>query len=84
MTRFVSCACVVVLASAILAAQQKPNWVDPAKFTQPPTTSWPTYNGDYSGRRFSPLKNIDDSGPPGGPPGDRAPAARSAANGAAA
>ena len=37
MKRFVSCACVVVLASAILAAQQKPNWVDPAKFTQPPT-----------------------------------------------
>ena len=55
MTRFVSCACVLVLASAILAAQQKPNWVDPAKFTEPPTTSWPTYNGDYSGRRFSPL-----------------------------
>ena len=61
MTRFVSCACVVVLASAILAAQQKPNWVDPAKFTQPPTTSWPTYNGDYSGRRFSPLKKITDA-----------------------
>jgi alcohol dehydrogenase (cytochrome c) len=61
MTRFVSCACVVVLASAILAAQQKPSWVDPAKFTQPPTTSWPTYNGDYSGRRFSPLKKITDA-----------------------
>ncbi|MEP6917219.1 MAG: acido-empty-quinoprotein group A [Acidobacteriota bacterium] len=28
--------------------------------TQPPTTSWPTYNGDYSGRRFSPLAAIDD------------------------
>jgi alcohol dehydrogenase (cytochrome c) len=61
MTRFVSCACVVVAASAILAGQQKPNWVDPAKFTQPPTTSWPTYNGDYSGRRFSPLKKITDA-----------------------
>ena len=62
MTRFVSCAGVVVMASAILAAQQKPSsWVDPAKFTQPPTTSWPTYNGDYSGRRFSPLKKITDA-----------------------
>jgi len=61
MTRFVSCACVVVLASAILAAQQKPFWVDPAKFNQPPTTSWPTYNGDYSGRRFSPLKKVTDA-----------------------
>ena len=60
MTRFASCASVVVLASAILAAQQKPSWVDAARFNQPPTTSWPTYNGDYSGRRFSPLKKVTD------------------------
>ena len=25
----------------------------------PPLDSWPTYNGDYSGRRFSPLKQIN-------------------------
>jgi acido-empty-quinoprotein group A len=25
----------------------------------PPPNSWPTYNGDYSGRRYSPLKEID-------------------------
>jgi alcohol dehydrogenase (cytochrome c) len=25
----------------------------------PPPGSWPTYSGDYSGRRYSPLKNID-------------------------
>jgi alcohol dehydrogenase (cytochrome c) len=25
----------------------------------PPTTSWPTYNGDFSGRRFSPLTKIN-------------------------
>ncbi len=25
----------------------------------PPSDSWPTYNGDYSGRRFSPLKQIN-------------------------
>ena len=30
-----------------------------AKLTQPPTDSWPTYNGDYSGRRFSPLDEIN-------------------------
>src|SRR5258706_6321707 len=35
--------------------------VDPAKFVQPPTASWPTYNGDYSGRRFSPLNKITSS-----------------------
>ncbi len=27
----------------------------------PPADSWPTYNGDYSGRRFSSLKQIDTS-----------------------
>jgi alcohol dehydrogenase (cytochrome c) len=26
-----------------------------------PTDSWPTYNGDYSGRRFSPLTKINDT-----------------------
>jgi alcohol dehydrogenase (cytochrome c) len=30
--------------------------LDPAK---PPTDSWPTYNGDFSGRRFSPLTKIN-------------------------
>jgi alcohol dehydrogenase (cytochrome c) len=28
---------------------------------QEPTDSWPTYNGDYSGRRFSPLAEIQAS-----------------------
>src|SRR6476646_3282883 len=27
---------------------------------QAPTTSWPVYHGDYSGRRFSPLTGIND------------------------
>ncbi len=26
---------------------------------KPPVDSWPTYNGDYSGQRFSPLKQIN-------------------------
>ena len=29
--------------------------LDPAALLKPPTDTWPTYNGDYSGRRFSPL-----------------------------
>jgi acido-empty-quinoprotein group A len=32
--------------------------LDPASLNQPPTDSWPTYHGDYSGRHFSPLKQI--------------------------
>ena len=27
--------------------------LDPAALLKPPTDTWPTYNGDYSGRRFS-------------------------------
>lgn len=42
------------LAAAIAPAQI----LDPAKLLQPPTDTWATYNGDYSGRRFSPLKQI--------------------------
>ena len=33
--------------------------LDPAKLLQLPTDSWPTYNGDYSGRRYSPLRRIN-------------------------
>ncbi len=35
--------------------------LDPKKLTQPPVDTWPTYNGDYSGRRFSTLSNINAS-----------------------
>src|SRR5258705_1042770 len=33
----------------------------PAALLKQPTDSWPTYNGDYSGRRFSPLTQINSS-----------------------
>jgi len=35
--------------------------LDPAKLLHPPTDSWPTYNGDYSGRRYSTLDQISAS-----------------------
>jgi acido-empty-quinoprotein group A len=35
--------------------------LDPALLTRLPTDAWPTYNGDYSGRRYSPLKEINAS-----------------------
>ena len=34
---------------------------DPATLLKQPTDAWPTYNGDYSGRRFSPLTQINSS-----------------------
>jgi alcohol dehydrogenase (cytochrome c) len=49
-------ALIVSLFSTVLSAQGLP---DPTALAKAPTTSWPTYNGDYSGRRFSPLKQIN-------------------------
>jgi len=36
-------------------------FLDPKTLLSPSTSEWPTYNGDYSGKRFSPLKQIDSS-----------------------
>ena len=40
-------------------------WLAPgllaAQMLNPAPGSWPTYNGDYSGRRFSPLSQIQAS-----------------------
>src|ERR1700735_2250623 len=33
--------------------------LDPAKLLKPATDAWPTYNGDYSGRRYSSLRLIN-------------------------
>jgi len=45
----------VILSATALAAQG----LDPAALLKPATDTWPTYNGDYSGRRHSPLKQIN-------------------------
>src|SRR5438132_3171790 len=55
-----------VLLSAVLAAQQAPppparTGLTAAQIEKPSRDAWPTYNGDYSGRRFSPLTKINDS-----------------------
>src|SRR4051812_27875446 len=41
--------------AAVLSAQ---GGLDPATLVRPGTDAWPTYNGDYSGRRFSAAKQI--------------------------
>src|SRR5438309_7192373 len=33
--------------------------LDPAALLRPATDTWPSYNGDYSGRRFSTLDQIN-------------------------
>ena len=50
--------CAVLCGSAMAALAQGLN---PAALLKPPTDTWPTYNGDYSGRRYSPLQQINAS-----------------------
>jgi alcohol dehydrogenase (cytochrome c) len=57
-TRILSC--VVILAAIAGAGGAQRNREGTPPWAAPPSTSWPTYNGDYSGRRFSPLTNIND------------------------
>lgn len=50
-----------LIASAALCAALASAQLNPARLAQPPTDSWPSYNGDFSGRRFSPLEKINSS-----------------------
>src|SRR5581483_6211573 len=45
-----------VLVAGFLAAQG----LDPRVLLKPSGAAWPTYNGDYSGKRFSPLTQINE------------------------
>src|SRR3954462_11203822 len=47
----------LLLAVTLLPGQL----LDPAAFRKPPTDTWPTYNGDYTGQRHSTLKQINSS-----------------------
>jgi alcohol dehydrogenase (cytochrome c) len=47
------------LAAPVWLAAQGQGGLDPASLLKPLAESWPTYSGDYSGRRYSALKQID-------------------------
>ncbi|MDQ6707312.1 MAG: acido-empty-quinoprotein group A [Acidobacteriota bacterium] len=47
----------IVISCYLCLAQM----LTPKQLLDPPKGIWPTYNGDYSGRRFSALKQIDAS-----------------------
>jgi alcohol dehydrogenase (cytochrome c) len=55
------CGASLALAAAASAADMAQPPLDPAQILKPSADSWPTYSGDYSGRRYSPLKQIDQS-----------------------
>ncbi len=56
MTRLRGLAIALLLSAAVVYGQ---GGLDPALLRKPPTDAWPTYNGDYSGRRFSTLTHIN-------------------------
>jgi len=49
---------ILALLIALLPASVHGQILDPVLLTKPATDAWPTYNGDYSGRRFSTLSQI--------------------------
>jgi alcohol dehydrogenase (cytochrome c) len=49
----------LLLLPALLAGQGR--GIDPAQLHKPLAESWPTYSGDYSGKRYSALKQINQS-----------------------
>ena len=51
----------LLIALASTAAGLSAQGLDPVLLTKPATDSWPTYSGDYSGRRFSSLTQINQT-----------------------
>jgi len=51
----------LVIFVALLPVTGFGQGLDPRKLLQPATDTWPTYNGDYSGRRYSTLAEINSS-----------------------
>ena len=52
---------VPLFASVLFPATLFCQMLDPSLLLKPATTTWPTYNGDYSGRRFSTLDQINQN-----------------------
>jgi acido-empty-quinoprotein group A len=52
---------IMLFALSLPAPRIAAQALDPAALSKPATDTWPTYNGDYSGKRFSPLDQINAS-----------------------
>ena len=50
----------LVIGTSVFAAAQS-GGLDPASISKPLGESWPTYSGDYSGRRYSSLTQINQT-----------------------
>ena len=54
-------ALLLLYSLAILAPHASAQGLDASALLRPATDTWPTYNGDYSGRRYSTLDQINAS-----------------------
>jgi acido-empty-quinoprotein group A len=59
MSRTVRAAFLIVPALSLGLVAQGP--LDPSLLTRPPTDAWPSYHGDYTGRHYSPLKQVNSA-----------------------
>ncbi len=51
----------VLAAVLLLSSGVRAQGLDPSSIVKPSSDSWPTYSGDYSGRHYSPLTEINKS-----------------------
>ena len=52
------CAAFVGVGALAIARDGRHVGLDPEAIGKPPVTSWPTFNGDYTGQRYSTLTQI--------------------------
>src|ERR1041385_3948931 len=52
---------VIIGAAALSALVHAQAQLDPALLGKPPVSAWPTYHGDYSGRHYSTLSQINQA-----------------------
>src|SRR5256885_11547544 len=58
-TKFLGLVFAVAFLSTVSVPIAAAQGLDAAALLKPAIDTWPTYNGDYSGRRYSPLNQIN-------------------------
>jgi alcohol dehydrogenase (cytochrome c) len=52
-------ACALLIVGPVVITAQEQSGLDPSAILKPLSDSWPTYSGDYSGKRYSTLTQIN-------------------------
>jgi len=61
LSRSIAAATLLLVAGLASVAAIAGDGLDPSSLLKPLAESWPTYSGDYSGRRYSTLTQINQS-----------------------